>query len=399
MKKIYYYLFTLLAVSVAFTACNPLDKSYKELGDLPVPATAPLTITLTTADYGLLPKENYAKTAFYFKTTDDAKTSIPAILASKYPAASEKATVTVTYNAVPTTIKLADSTVANTTLTLVTTPVSDYRFPAYNGNAANNFDDFSATAVLNFLKYRYQTPLPDNSIRVLTYLYFESNVTASTGTLTTDAFLYTTANGWQKIYRVKDAQYTSVNRGNNFAFVSSDAANLPTYFNNFLKADLAVMATAKVGDVIYVNYKYQTSATVSYQRVLPLTFDGTNWTTTPTAVTLAFAKTNGVWVADNTVNYTLTTADMKSIGANQTTVASAAAVANLASFGNYNIQGGATTWTDDQIATSISVFLKTKFPAAVTNQKFVITYAAYNGANVTPKKTFVYNGTAFVYAP
>jgi hypothetical protein len=227
----------------------------------------------------------------------------------------------------------------------------------------------------------------------MTYLYFESGKTASAGTLTTDAFLYM-GGLWTKIYRINNAQYTSVGNGLNFWFVAADAPNLPAYFNTFLKADPTVMLTAKVGDVKYINYRYLTT----YQRVLPMTFDGTNWVTTPTTVTLAFAKTNGAWVADNTVAYTLVKADYTYISAIPA-VGSDAAMANLASFGNFNIQGGATTWTDAQINAGIANFLKTKFTTAVVNQKFLVTYAAYNGANITPTKTFKYDGSAFVYTP
>lgn len=395
MKRIY----QLLALSITvltFSACNPLDKTYKQIGSLPAPVApaASVTVTLSAADYGLLPKGHAAKTALYFKAVDTAKVDVPLILASKYPTYGEKSSALVTYALTPTTIKLADSLNANTTYTLVTTPTNDYVYPAYNGAAANSFSDFSATAVINYLNYKYQTPLPDNSLRILTYLYFESGKTAGSGTLTTDAFLYT-GGLWQKIYRISNAQYATTNNGLNNWYVAADVPNLPSYFNTILKSDPTVMLTAKFGDVKYVNYRY----TTTYQRVLPLTFDGTNWVTTSTPLTLSFVKTNGVWVADNSVTYILTTADMKSIGTNQPNVASAAAVANLASFGNYNIQGGATSWTDDQIVTSISVFLKTKYTTAVVDQKFIITYLAYNGANVLVVKTFVYDGTNFVYKP
>jgi len=391
MKKIY-YLLAFIAVATAFSACNPLDKTYKQIGDLPTPQApaASVTISLSAADYALLPKGHGAKTALYFKSIDTAKVDVPLILASKYPTYGEKSSAFVTYAITPTTLKLADSLNATTAITLNTTPTNDYLFPAYNGAAANTFSDLSATAVINWLNYKYQTPLPDNSIRVLTYLYFESGKTASSGTLTTDAFLFQSG-VWNKIYRVSTAQYTTTGNGLNSWFVANDAPNIPTYLNNFLKTDPAVMATAKYGDVKYVNYRYLTT----YQRVLPLTFDGTNWVTTPISFLLSFVKTNGVWVADNTVTYSLTVAEMKSIGTNQPDVATPAATGNLASFGDYNIQGGATTWTDDQINTSISVFLKSKYPVAVANQKFVITYIAYTGVNVNVTKTFVYDGTTF----
>jgi hypothetical protein len=388
MKKIY-YLFAFVAVIAAFSSCKPLDKTYDTLGDVPGPAAPSLSVTLTATDYKILNKGAAAYTSLYFKSQDTAKVQIPTILASKYPTLAEKSSVAVTYNATPVTIKLADSLNATTAITLQTTPTSDYVFPAYNGAAANTFNDFSATAVINYLKYKYQTPLPDNSLRVLTYLFFESGGTASAGNLVTDAFLYTgAANGWQKIYRINNAQYTSVNRGTNFWFLASDAASLPSYFNTFLKADATVMLTAKAGDVIYVNYRYLTT----YQRVLPLTFDGTNWTTTPNPVTLQFIKSKSAWVADNTVTYKLTTADYALIKTMPTTVNIQGALDNVAQFGDFNITipvSPTTGWTDAQVNAALVLILAHDFPAAVANQKFVITYVAYNGATINVTKTFI----------
>ncbi len=394
MKKIF-HLLACITAAISITGCNPLDKTYKELGDLPKPAASAVvgSVTLSAADYGVLPKGHAAKTLLYFKNVDTAKVDIPLILASKYPTYGEKSSFNVSYAITPTTIKLADSLNTNTTLTLQTTPTNDYIFPAYNGAAANTFSDFSATAAINYLNYKYQTPLPENSLRVMNYLYFESGKTPNSGTLTTDAFLYM-GGLWTKIYRINNAQYASTGNGLNNWFVASDAPKLPSYFNTFLKADATVMLTTKVGDVIYVNYRYLTT----YQRVLPMTFDGTNWVTTPTTLSLSFAKTNGVWVADNSVSYGLVKADYTFISAIPD-VASAASMTNLASFGNFNIQNGSTGWTDAQINNGIATFLKSKFTTAVVDQKFNISYAAYNGANITVVKTFKYNGTAFVYAP
>lgn len=388
MKRIY-NLLAFVAVSSAIIACNPLDKTYKQLGDLPAP-TPSTTITLSASDYGLLPKGHAAKTSFYFKAVDTAKLDIPLILAAKYPTFGEKSTATVTYNITPATIKLADSLNATTTLTLQTTPINDYVFPAYNGNAANTFNDFSATAALNYLYYKYQTPLPDNSLRVMTYLYFESGKTPSAGTLTTDAFLF--QNGvWSKIYRVSNAQYASVGNGLNNWFVAADANNLPSYFNTFLKADPTVMLTAKVGDVKYVNYRY----TTTYQRVLPMTFDGTNWITTPTTLSLIFAKTNGVWVADNTVNYTLTAADHVTISG--LTFGSDAARANLASFKSVDLRAtSATKWTSEEIANAVAAFAKIKYPNAEQNQIFNLSYYGYTGSYAYVVVKLKYVGTTFV---
>lgn len=420
MKKIH-YLLALLAVITVFSACNPLDKTYKDLGAIPKPVAPQTTfsLTLAAADYSILPKGNAAKTALYFKALDSAKAGIPIILASKYPTYGEKSSVTVTYNVSPSTVKLVDSAYTATPFLLPSgaTSVTGLTYTLVN-NAdylllpGNKFADFSVAQMLTWLPNKYPAPV-EGEFHVFTWIFYPTlAVTApqispgvsvsTTGNVTTavGSFLYT-GGAWIAAYHLTPAQYAAIGIGQYNQFTSStDQPTIIANINSILKTDPSIVVAAKVGSVQYVSYNwYNSSAKLTYQRVAVLTFDGTNWNTNPTTASLTFAKTNGVWVPDNTVTYSLTVADMKSIGTNQPNVASAAATANLASFGDYNIQGAATTWTDDQINTSISVFLSTKYTTAVANQKFVITYIAYNGANLNVTKTFVYNGTAFVYTP
>jgi len=398
MKKLY-YLLAILAVGAAFSACSPLSKMNDQLNALPSntqitanPVIPPITfsVTLAAADYGLLPSADYAKTKFYYKTTDDAKVSIPAILAAKYPTYPDKSSASVTYAFGPVSIAVADTLNADVNYTLT---AADYTLLP-----GNKFTDFSTAQILSWLPYKYPTPAA-NQLAVLTYTYFESGKTPSAGVPATDAFLY--LNGvWTKIYRISNAQYASVGNGTNNWFIAADAGNLVSYFNTFLKSDAAVMATAKFGTVIYVNYRYLTT----YQRVLPLTFDGTNWVTTPTPLTLTFLKTNGVWVADNTVYYTLVQADYTYMGTQSpSTIGSTAARANIASFPDFNTSAttDATYWSDADITSIIADFAKHKYgTTAVLNQKFTITYAVYNFGVVTNKtKTYQYDGTNFNLVP
>jgi len=386
MKRIYYLL--AIAAVTSFSACNPLDKTYKQLGDLPAPKApaASVTITLSAADYALLPKGNSAQKSLYFKTVDSAKAGIPLILAAKYPTYGEKSSATVTYASAPLSIKPVDSIFNEVAYTL---KPADYTL---NGGT-NTYTNFSATQIITWLGITYPAAV-ENQLAVITFNFYEGGAT-TTGVQ--QSFLFK-GGAWTKLYTISPAQYTSVGKGgNNNDFVSADAALLPNYFNAFLKVDPAVSATAKAGDTKYVSYKYYAggAAPNTFQRVMVLTFDGANWTTTSTPGTIVFAKTNGIWVADNTVTLKLATADYKFIAAIPG-IASDAAMANLNSFGNFNIQGGTTSWTDDQINDGIIALLKSKYPAAETDQKFVITYAAYSGANILVTKTFVYNGTTFV---
>lgn len=386
MKKIYYFL-AFIAVASAFGACNPLDKTYKELGPVPAPkaTAASVTITLAAADYALLPATNYAKTSFSFKTQDDAKTGIPVILNSKYPTYGEKSSATVTYGSAVPTIQPADSLFKDVAYTLVN-PTDYTLIPG------NTFIDFSAAQIITWLGLKYPNAVP-NQLAVLTFIYYESGSTATV----TQSFLYLN-NVWQKLYTISAAQYTSIGKGGTSNdFSSSDAPLLQNYLNAFLKADPAIMATAKFGDIKYVSYKYFVTSANTFQRVMALEFDGTNWVNTSVPATLAFAKTNGTWVADNTVTYSLVAADYTTIANIPNASANAQAIDNLKQHGNFSLSG-ATAWADAEINAGIVVVLKAKYPTAVKDQKFVITYSAYNGATISVTKTFVYDGTTFAIA-
>lgn len=393
MKKVFYLL--AVVTTVAFSACNPLDKTYKQLGDLPAPTAKAVTanLTLTAADYALAPKGSYASKGFSFKSIDSAKLQIPVILAAKYPTYGEKSTITVTYANAPASLKVADSLYNNVAYTVVN-PTDYTNSSAVTGTT---FKDWSAAQVLLYLTYKYPTPVA-NQLSVLTYLYYESGVTPSSGVLTTDSFVF--LNGvWTKIYTISAAQYTAAGRGNYGNFTSGDVVNLPSIFNNFLKADVNVAATAKAGDVKYVSYKYFASST-NYQRVVTLTFDGANWVTTATAATpIAFLKTNGVWVADNTVNYTLASADYKYMGQN-TTAGSVAGRANIVQYPDFNVSAStdATYWSDTDIQGALITFLQYAYPKAVANQNFNITYLQYfKGVTSNVTKTFQFDGSKFVF--
>ncbi|SDE26123.1 hypothetical protein SAMN05216464_10514 [Mucilaginibacter pineti] len=385
MKKILMNILGIAAIATAISACHPMNKTYEAIGPVPTPNGTPQTfvLTLAAADYTSLDTGNYAYKSKSFNTKDDAAASIPTILAKKYPNYADKSNVTVTYATQPITVKPADSVFNNVAYTLVN-PDDYLLLPG------NTFIDFSASQILKWLVVKYPNAAA-NQLAVLTFIYYESGATATV----TQSFLF--QNGaWQKIYTISPAQYASVGKGGtNNNFSSGDAALLPAYFNTFLKADPAVSVTAKAGDVKYVSYKYFGGGT--FQRVKALTFDGTNWTTTSLPQSLSFIKGNGVWVADNTVSYTLVTADYTTIS-NIDGVASADAIANLKAHGNFSQQSGSTSaWTDAQINAGIAVILKAKYPAAVVDQKFVVTISVYNGsATVNLTHTLKYDGTTFV---
>jgi len=388
MKKIY-YLIAFIAVAAGFTACNPMNETYKQLDASPTASPKTLTYTLLSADYSL---GNTGNKTGYFTSATDANTNIPKILNAKFPYGYDNGSnATITYATPPTTVKLADSTFTDVAYTLTT---ADYKLLPNN-----TFTDFSATQILSWLPYKYTTPAA-NQLAVLTYNYYEGGVTSSSGTPTTDSFLY--LNGaWTKIYTVSAAQYASVNRGTSNQFTPTDAANIPSYVNTFLKADQTVATVAKPGDVKYVSYKYYATSKLTYQRVQVLTFDGTNWVTSVTATnSLKFVKSNGAWVQDPTIYYTTVAKDYVLIGNTPSTSlagATTTAISNYAQYGDFNTQSTSTYyWTPAQIDAALIVLLKSNFPTPSVGIPYHLNYLVYSGTTTTTFETFKFDGTNWI---
>jgi len=375
-----------VAVVIACTSCHPLDKTYKTLDENPVPVAAKsLTYTLVAADYKLLPSTAAANKSGNFTSVADANANIPTILNSKFPFGyGDGSNASITYTSAPITVKPADSLFADVAYTLTH---DDYLLLP-----KNTFTDFSTAQILSWLPYKYPTPV-DNQLAVLSYSYFQSGVTPNSGVPRTDSFLY--LNGaWIELYTISAAQYASIGHGNFNEIVAADLPTLPATFNTFLKADPTVAATAKAGNVIYVSYNYFASK-VDYQRVLPLTFDGTNWVSTPVTLnTLTFVKAKGSWAPDPTIFYTTVAADYTLVG--NSTLANATARSNYAQFGDFNIQTGSQYfWSQDDINSALILVLQARFPSPQVNIPYHINYLIYTGTTSSTFAVFIYDGSTW----
>lgn len=396
MKKNILYLAAF--ISLIFAACNPLKDEINNLK--PVANDRTLTLTLANTDYALLPTGNYAKTGFYFATTADANSFISVILNAKYPQFGNGTKANVIYNSLPAQIKPADSVFANVQYTVTTSDYTDAASAVGNGS----FKTYSVAQAAAFLEWKYpKATTPVNKLVLLSYQFFQSNVTTSAGIPVTEAFLLFST-GWQKIYLVSPAQYATLGRGVNNGFVSAEATNLSSYFNTLLKADPGIVSP-KAGDVRYVSYKYYQSSSVIYQRVQMVIFDGINWVTKSVPMgPLAFLKKGGTWIPDPTIYYTLLKAEyavLKSIPADNTIIGTSSGRTNAGDFGSFDVTGGANTWTDAQINEALIYILNGKYASAPVDESVLynITYALFRGATPTDVKTFAKTATGFVFVP
>jgi len=351
MKKIIYLL---AIIAVVFTSCDPLSQTYKDIDAVAALKPQTITLNLTTS----------------YTSQANASTGILATLNASYAQVPDGSSAAVTYVAPANSTFAPDVTLSHVAYTMVT---ADYTFPG------NTFSDLSDAGVLNYLAYKYPTPVPNQQV-VLTYNYYLSGYTSSSGTITTDTFVFI-GTAWVKAYTVSPTQYASVSRGLTNTFISTDVANIPSDLGAFLKADGSVTLAAKAGDVKYVSYRYATTSNY----ILPMYYNGATWASTPT---LLFLKVNGTWIPDPTVYYKLSTADTKLIAAS--TFGTAAQRTNLGSYGDFS------AWALADIQGGIIVVLTADFPTPKVNVPYKVTYLNYTGgADVPTVLTFVYSGTTW----
>jgi len=395
MKKIY-YLFTLMVAAATFNACRPMDKTYEALDQVPKNTT----YTLSSADYSLLGPSVYASKTKSFSTEEDAKKYIPTILNNGFANSIVGSVITVSYNNQPV---LADSVFNNVKYTLVNN--ADYLLLP-----GTKYPDFSLAQVLNWLPYKFASPQP-NTLKVLTWILYPTipvtspqvypGLTISTTgntTMATGSFLYLNGN-WINVYQINPTQYATVGRGQYNQFTAADDANLVAYINGLLKQDPSVVA--KTGAVQYVSFNYYSSTKVTSQRVIALTYNGTDWVVQGNA-SFAFNKTATGWIPDPSIYYKLTTSDYAYIKTMPTTVNIQSALDNVANYGDFNIStpvSPTTGWTDAQVNAALVLILAHDFPNPPANQNYKVTYVAYNGATVNVTKVFKYSGGTFVYVP
>ncbi len=140
-------------------------------------------------------------------------------------------------------------------------------------------------------------------------------------------------------------------------------------------------------DQMYVAYKYYSSSAGGLQvRGDLFTLTDGAWVEYDNVVTetIQFGKEADGWVPDNTILYTLTTDDYSFAAAELLEeVGFEAAAGNLDNFGNFNRNGGTTNWSDEMLVTAFGLILDKNDPAAEVGQKYLITFAMYNGSSGT----------------
>ena len=353
MKKIYYFILPLLAL--ALHSCNPLDDTYSQLEKTPYQKS--LTLTLAQADYKLLAGEtasgasNAAK-YFDFSSNDEARSLVPIILKKKYPYFSKGSSVLVTYDLY--------NSVGFKNVVSYTMASADYTAGGFNyGNLSTDADVEKAALTI------YGDEVGDGKTVNLTYKFYSSG---STTDKTSKVVFW--GGSWHVSYTLASADYTAMQQSYpDFTDKTVAASYIQTYMG------IRFPYNNKAGDYKAIVYDYYVSSTRVHSDVLLIfQYDGTQWMLVQNIqpVTGQFGFNGTVWEPDNTVKYTMVTADYQAMG---TAATDGDPKVSLLKYNNFDL----SLWKDNSLIYSlIGNRLLTLFPNATEGQKYLVTYATYN---------------------
>jgi len=113
---------------------------------------------------------------------------------------------------------------------------------------------------------------------------------------------------------------------------------------------------------------------------------------------LQFGFEDGMWVPDNTINYTLSGADYSIIAeelAGNSELSTQ--VASMERYSNFDRRPGASAyWDDESIVLAMTALLNEIAPNAEEGQKYVLTFDIYNGTNTTESLGLIKEGGEWV---
>lgn len=196
-----------------------------------------------------------------------------------------------------------------------------------------------------------------------------------------DYYVFSEASGdWELFtgaYYLTDEDYDSMGeedgpgRFNNFSDTSLPENFLPTFLDiNF--------PFAQEGDELNIIYRFFEGNTVTQGNLYTIV-DG-EWTLNLSQS--KFKYTDGVFIPNNSIAYIFEGDDYDNVGSELQGVSGfESQVDNLATFGNFNRNNGATNWDDDQLLRAIEIVINNRFPGEDIGQVFEVTFNVFNGSS------------------
>ena len=291
------------------------------------------------------------------------------------------------------------------------------KFPDPASNAADysNFDrrdgrdtqwtDAMILEAVDFLLNQQFPNATDGSKFAVTYAVYTGsagteviNVVKTDGAYVIDSNASTATITTRNVYA-----YTNGSWGRPFTLDMEDYEAMGQSYPNFSNEDQALYRIgiylgmqypyAEEGDVTAVAYDLYSSGETSTEYVNYIFEDGEfNVVPSTRTASLQFGLNDeGVWVPDNTIRYTLTGNDFA-------TIASALQdkypdpVSSMLRYNNFDTRSdNGAYWSPDMILEATRIVLNNMAPNAEVGQKYVVTYAVYDGSNTTNSISLIKN--------
>lgn len=355
---------------VLTTACDPMEDIYAELDAQEEVITGEISFSLSDEDY-----DDLNLSFGNFNSIDDAKTMIPELLTSKYPVWGKGSLATITfkwYNP----LSAPSGNIYE---------LSAAEHNAITGGSYGNFDrDYH---IFDYLEATYPNP-SEGDFYSLRYDFYSGGVSTLT-----DGFLY--ENGeWNKITGFTEDEYKAMGESYpNFSSHDEAALKIPLALPDIFKFSQKV-----AGDIVQAMYELYKGGGVTKSYVNNYIFNGMTWSkyNNVTEETIKFGHNGTAWVPDNTIKYTVTSADI-SIISDALSATYPGPTSNVSNYGSFDRrEGGSNYWSDEMLIEGFNILLNSKNPSAAEGQKYVLTYVVYVGATADESMSLIKTGGVWV---
>ncbi|MGB0892622.1 MAG: hypothetical protein ACPGUU_09740, partial [Flavobacteriaceae bacterium] len=185
---------------------------------------------------------------------------------------------------------------------------------------------------------------------------------------------------WSRIVGFTKDQYAAMGESYpNFSSHDEAAQKIPAALAERFKFD-----NKSAGDIEAVMYELYKGSGVTKSYVNNYIFDGSSWSKYNNVLneTIKFGHNGTVWVPDNTIKYTLTSADYSLVGNGR--------------YNNFDVRVGKDEETEAARLAKINTILLNNFPSDAEGQKYVVSYAIYNGSAGVWSMAVIKTGGAYV---
>jgi len=204
---------------------------------------------------------------------------------------------------------------------------------------------------------------------------------------------YVLTDEWNAPITFTPEEYGIMGGSSRFANFSGDRDEAERKIKIYMKT---LFPFAGVNDFVAVQYDFFSGSVSS--RNINLEFDGSDWNllseTMP--IVLQFGHNGTNWVPDNTIKYTLTSADIEYIS-NAFITTYPGPADNVGFFGSFDRRESSSNyWSEDMLLEAFNSLLNNINPSAEEGQKYALTYVIYDGATGNNTINLVKTGGVYV---